>query len=174
MLPGMQARAWATLMAEYNRWMNEKLYALASQLGDEERKRDLGAFFRSLHGTLDHVLMTDRIFVARLRGEKVPAFVPGQLVHEDFGALRAEREVRDEEILAWARALEDGALERMFRFGRTTPRMLPLYVVVAQMFNHQTHHRGQATALLTRLGVDPGVTDLPFMPYVDQLARPPE
>lgn len=174
MLGRMRAREWATLMAEYNRWINQKLYAIASELSDEERKRDLGAFFRSLHGTLDHVLMTDRIFVARLRGEEVPPFQPGAFVHDEFAALRSERELRDEQILTWSHALEDDVLDRRFRFGRNPPRQIPLYVVVAQMFNHQTHHRGQATALLTRLGRDPGVTDLPFMPFVDQLAQPIE
>ena len=161
-------------MAEYNRWINEKLYAIASELSDEERKRDLGAFFRSLHGTLDHLVMTDRIFLARLRGEEVPPFQPGAFVHDDFAALRSEREARDEQILAWARALEEDGLDQTMRYGRNPPREIPRYVVIAQMFNHQTHHRGQATALLTRLGRDPGATDLPFMPFVDQLAPPAE
>jgi uncharacterized damage-inducible protein DinB len=170
----MRAREWATLMAEYDRWMNEKLYALASELSDEERRRDLSAFFRSLHGTLDHLVMTDRIFLARLHGREVPPFTGDALVHEDWDALRRERAELDQAILEWARALPDDALERTLRYGRKPPRVLPLYVFVAQMFNHHTHHRGQATVLLKQLGRDPGVTDLPFMQYVDALAQPVE
>ena len=61
----MIAPAYCQLMARYNRWMNERLYALCAGLDDDERKRDRGAFFGSIHGTLNHLLWGDRMWLGR-------------------------------------------------------------------------------------------------------------
>ena len=156
-----------SLMADYNVWMNRKLYGLAAGLADAERKRDLGAFFKSLHGTLDHILFADLVFLARLTGSAMPEGDFGGELHDDFGALRAEREAVDARILDWIAGLDRSGLGETLTFtsvvdGKT--RTLPRWVMMTQMFNHQTHHRGQATVLLKQLGVDPGITDIPWLP----------
>jgi uncharacterized damage-inducible protein DinB len=97
---------YALLMAEYNRWMNEKVYAACATLADAERKRDRGAFFKSIHATLNHLLWGDGAWLTRFNGKSYPARPrPGQLLHDDFDQLRAARGAMDEDILDWARAV---------------------------------------------------------------------
>jgi uncharacterized damage-inducible protein DinB len=156
-------------LARYNRWMNEKLFAVAARLSDEERKRDRGAFFRSIHGTLNHLLLADRVWMGRFRGVAVHGdwLGPGgirsldQELHADFTELRAERAKMDAEIEQWARGLTAEALAAPLRYTRKgTTYDHPLWWSLAHLFNHQTHHRGQVTTLLMQAGQDPGVTDL--------------
>jgi uncharacterized damage-inducible protein DinB len=168
----MRDRDYVVLMAEYNAFMNQKLYGLCAALSDEERKRDRGAFFKSLHGTLQHLLWGDRAWMIRFLKWDLPIGRPDELLFEDFAALQAERVRLDQVILEWARALPDGALSEPFQVTSVVykkTRRMPLYLVVVQMFNHQTHHRGQLTTLLSQLNIDPGVTDVPWFPYAAQL-----
>ena len=159
------------LFAHYNRWMNEKLYAAASLLTDERRKADLGAFFKSIHATFEHLLMVDELWLRRFRGETAsPAAASGSFAHPDFEVLRSVRANRDQEIIAWADALSPDWLANPYTwhsvvFSRTFS--MPGFAVVSQLFNHQTHHRGQITTLLKQLGIDPGVTDIPLLPVLD-------
>ena len=162
----------ARLMAVYNRWMNERLYALCDGLSDEERKRDRGAFFGSIHATLDHVVYGDLSFLSRMTGD--PPEVPplGELLHPDWEVLRAIRKTLDVRLVSWADGLLPAWLEAPHTFtssvdGRT--RRVPTWVLVVHLFNHQIHHRGQVTTLLSQLGLDVGPTDLPFMPGVAEL-----
>src|SRR4029434_3118727 len=92
-------------MARYNRWMNERLYECCARIPDAERKRDMGAFFKSIHGTLNHLLLADRIWLGRFTG--VPFAVTGldQELYADFAELRRERECTDREIVSWVASL---------------------------------------------------------------------
>ncbi len=155
------------LMADYNAWMNGKLYQAAAGLPDDARKRDLGAYFKSLHGTLNHILFADLVFLARFTGSALPEGDFGSELHGDFGTLRAERETTDQRILDWIADLDRAKLGETLTFTSMidgVTRSLPRWAMVTQMFNHQTHHRGQATTLIKQLGVDPGVTDIPWLP----------
>jgi uncharacterized damage-inducible protein DinB len=161
---------YALLMAEYNAWMNGKLYDGCARLSDEERKRDRGAFFGSIHGTLNHLVWGDRGWLPRFTGKTYGTPVPvGTALYDDFAALRAARVEMDQEILAWARGVTQEWLaapmtwtSKMYGFTQTQPR----WVQVVQMFNHQTHHRGQVHAMLTAAGIDIGVTDVPLLPLL--------
>jgi uncharacterized damage-inducible protein DinB len=156
-----------SLMADYNAWMNGKLYEAAAGLPDAARKRDLGAFFKSLHGTLNHILVVDLMFLARFTGQPLPATGLDEDRHDDFGDLRAERQATDARILDWLADLDRTRLANALTFTSVVDgvtRSLPRWVMLTQMFNHQTHHRGQATVLLKQLGVDPGITDIPWLP----------
>ena len=168
---------WARTMAAYNRWMNERLYALCAGLSDVERKRDRGAFFRSIHGTLNHVLLGDRLWLGRFRGVPFAVRSLDQELYADFAELREERERTDGEIGAWTASLTaadfDGTLHYT-SFVNPAPRSFPFWAAAAHFFNHQTHHRGQLTTLLSQAGVDPGVTDLVWLPELlepDRAAR---
>ena len=159
------------LMAEYNRWMNQRLYALCAELPDEERKRDRGAFFKSIHGTLDHILWGDRVWLARFNAKSYATAPIGQPLYENFTELRTARAEMDREILEWAHGVTPQWLaepltwtSKLYGFTQTQPR----WVLVTQMFNHQTHHRGQLTTLLKQIGVDPGVTDIPMLPALER------
>ena len=160
---------YALLMAEYNAWMNGKLYDGCARLSDEERRRDRGAFFKSIHSTLNHLVWGDRAWLARFNGRTYPMGPAGVDLYDDFAALRAARVEMDQEILNWARAVTPETLaepmtwtSKMYGFTQTHPR----WVQVVQMFNHQTHHRGQVHAMLTAAGVDIGVTDVPLLPLL--------
>jgi uncharacterized damage-inducible protein DinB len=170
----MLTPAFAAVMARYNRDMNRQIYAVCASVPDEERRRDRGAFFKSIHGTLNHLLWGDALWLARFEGRPLPSGGPATEVHASFDELRAARERLDEAIAAWAERLDAGWLAAPFRFYSVSykrERVLPAWVLVAQLFNHQAHHRGQLTALLSQRGLDYGVTDLPFSPIADELER---
>jgi len=155
----------AQTMAAYNRWMNERLYELCAGVPDSERKRDRGAFFKSVHGTLNHLLYGDRAWMSR--GRDLGWRGPADELYADFAELRAARVGLDRLIEDWAARLDAQWLAAGFTYtsridGRT--RTLPAWLLVTHLFNHQTHHRGQLTTLLSQLGIDPGVTDLPWLP----------
>jgi uncharacterized damage-inducible protein DinB len=156
-------------LARYNRWMNEKLYAVASKLTDDERKRDRQAFFQSIHGTLNHLLLGDRVWMGRFTGASLHGewMGPGgirsldQELYADFEQLRRERAKTDDELEGWVAGLTADKLAAPLRYDRKGKTYDdPLWSSVAHLFNHQAHHRGQVTTLLMQAGHDPGVTDL--------------
>jgi uncharacterized damage-inducible protein DinB len=154
-------------MARYNAWMNSRLYALCATLPEAELHADRGAFFGSVYATLNHIAYADLAFLARFTGD--PPVVPelGVDLFGGFVALRGERESLDARLVAWAATLTPEWLAETLTYtskvdGATRTR--PRWLLVAHLFNHQTHHRGQVTTLLTQQGHDMGSTDLPFMP----------
>lgn len=153
--------------ARYNQWMNGKVYAVCAEIDDGERKRDRGAFFKSIHGTLNHLLFGDRAWMGRFTGKDYAIAPMGVDLYEDFADLRAARIAMDEDILAWSAGLTEERLSENLSWtsgvdGVTRSR--PLWLLVSHMFNHETHHRGQLTTLLSQMGHDIGPTDLPWMP----------
>jgi uncharacterized damage-inducible protein DinB len=157
---------YARMMAGYNRWMNQKVYASAASLSDEQRQQDRGAYFKSLHGTLDHIIGGDTIWLYRFTGRSTDSLTMATRF-SDFIEMRAHREALDEEILAWTATIEPAWLGRDFAYfskSYNAHYVKPAWLLVAHFFNHQTHHRGQATTLLTQFGIDVGPTDLPAMP----------
>ena len=167
---------YCRLMARYNRWMNERLYELCGTIPDAERRADRGAFFRSIHGTLDHIVYADLAFLSRFTGD--PPDVPplGQELYHDFAELRSVRTVLDARLEQWTASLSEQWLRAPFTYTSRVDgaeRTLSTWILVAHLFNHQTHHRGQVTTLLKQLGHDPGVTDLPLMPGVAPVTNQP-
>src|SRR5690606_33206663 len=159
----------ARVMASYNRWMNERLYAVCAEMSDAERKRDRQAYFRSIHGTLNHLLLADKVWLGRFQQEAFNVTRLDAELHAGFAELRNERETTDSRIEAWAASLTEEALAGQLRYTSIVnpePRVYDLWVAVTHFFNHQTHHRGQLTTLLTQCGKDYGVTDLIGLPDV--------
>lgn len=156
-------------MAAYNGWMNRKVYEAAAQLSDKERKADRGAFFRSIHCTLNHILWGDRVWLPRFNQKVYPVGGMGVDLYEEFAALLEARRAMDDEIMIWAAQLDNAQLVGTLTwFSGVAQRELsrPRWLCVTQMFNHQTHHRGQASTLIKQAGIDIGVTDLPWAPLV--------
>ena len=162
-------------MARYNRWMNGNLYAACEPLPDAERKRDLGAFFRSVHGTLNHLLLADRVWMGRFTGPPFPIQSLDQELFADYGELRRERERTDADIEAYVSTLTPEALDAPLAFTSVSGREFAFTLghCLLHLFNHQTHHRGQVTALLHQLGGDSGVTDLLLLPGAELRPDPP-
>jgi uncharacterized damage-inducible protein DinB len=164
-------------LARYNAWFNERLYAACAGLADEDRRRDLGAFFGSVHRTLNHLILCDHAWLLRFapgldaaipRDRDGNALRPAGLdavLYDDFELLRGKRVTLDAAIEAWAAALAPADLDREISY-KTTKGVLyrhPMWWALTHFFNHQTHHRGQVTTLLSQLGCDPGVTDFIYM-----------
>ena len=156
---------YVRLMAQYNAEMNRRLYAAAARLGDADRKADRGAFWRSIHGTLTHILWGDTQWMSRFDNwpkPDVPIKQSAAMI-DDFATLQARRVKADADIIAWADRVDDAWLaEDLVWFSGAAQKEMrrqkaPLMV---HFFNHQTHHRGQAHALLTACGQDTGDTDL--------------
>jgi uncharacterized damage-inducible protein DinB len=157
-------------LSRYNTWMNESLYRGCASLPDAVRREDRGAFFGSIHGTLNHGLLGDRLWLARFRGGSFPVESLDQELYADFEALHRERQRTDAEIAEWVESLTEAALAAPLRFRSIVAareRAFPLWFLATHFFNHQTHHRGQLTTLMQQCGVDPGVTDLLWLPGME-------
>jgi len=159
-------REHACLMADYNGWMNERLYALCAGMTDAARREDRGAFFGSIHRTLNHIMVIDLMFEARFADneDSMPEFDAD--LFETFEEMHTARLDLDARTTAWAESLTEDWLAQEHTLTSMIdgqPRTLPLWAFVTQMFNHQTHHRGQVTTLLSQMGYDIGTTDIPFM-----------
>jgi uncharacterized damage-inducible protein DinB len=143
------------MFAAYNRWANERLYAAAAELDDEEYRRDMRAFFSSLHGTLNHLLVTDRIWLHRFTGQGDAPKALDAILHHRLEDLRAARVAEDARIIDWINSLESADIAGRFTYTTVSDmrtisqRLAP---ALAHLFNHQTHHRGQAHGILTALG----------------------
>lgn len=162
------------LMAEYNQWMNKSIYSAASQLSASDLAEDRGAFFGSIIGTLNHLLVGDTIWLKRFAEH--PAKLKSlehfhevespnaldSILHENFEELRQSRLKMDHLIREFSSELTDAVLLSSLSYKNTKgePFTKNLGALVQHFFNHQTHHRGQITTLLNQVGIDVGVTDL--------------
>ncbi|QFU15560.1 DinB family protein [Microvirga thermotolerans] len=151
------------MLAAYNAWCNQRLYDAAAELPDADYRADRGAFFKSIHGTLNHLLVADRIWMRRFTGQgEAPARLDA-ILFEDLGSLRDARWKEDERIMSYAEGLTEADLAGRIRYRTlTNPADIeqPLAPALLHFFNHQTHHRGQVHALLTGLGRDAPSLDL--------------
>lgn len=143
------------MFAAYNAWANRQVYDAAATLSAEELDRDVGAFFKSMMGTLNHLLVADRIWMKRFTGEGEAPKTLDATLFKDFAKLRAARETEDARIVTWIGTLKDKDLSGRFTYTtitdmrRISQRLAP---ALAHIFNHQTHHRGQCHTILTALG----------------------
>ncbi len=165
---------YARTMARYNAWQNHWVFAAADRLGEEARQADRGTFFGSIHATLCHLAWGDALWISRFDGGSAPnALPPAGMAAMDWGALyswpdlMAERPRLDARIAAWAWGADasdfSGDLD-WFSDSMQCQMSRPRAICALQMFNHQTHHRGQVHAMLTAAGALTETTDLPFMP----------
>jgi uncharacterized damage-inducible protein DinB len=162
------------LLATYNQWMNRKVLDAAHRLNDEELLADRGAFFGSILGTLNHLVLGDTVWLKRFTQHPAgyTALAPlstvdapprlDQLAFADIRALSARRAWLDPIIIEWAQSISEPDLDQHLRYHNMAgiEANKNFYGLVTHFFNHQTHHRGQVTTLLTQAGQDVGVTDL--------------
>ena len=170
----MSALAHIRLLASYNRWMNAKVYDAAAKLPAQELAADRKAFFGSIIGTLNHLVVADTIWLKRfathparhpalelLRNAAMPVSLD-QILFADLAALRAHRDRLDSAIDSWAAEITETDLQHVLHYAnmKGVPAQRRFGTLLIHFFNHQTHHRGQASTLLLQAGQDVGVTDL--------------
>jgi len=142
------------MFGRYNAWANSRLFAAAGRLSAEQYRADRGAFFKSVHGTLNHLLVTDRVWMQRFTGKGDTPLRLDTVLYETFDELRAEREAEDHRIVDFVDSLDDARIASTIKYRRvSSPQEFEqqLAPALAHWFNHQTHHRGQVHALLTGL-----------------------
>jgi uncharacterized damage-inducible protein DinB len=162
------------LFADYNRLMNQRILESACKLTDEQLKSDRGAFFKSVLGTLNHILVGDIIWLKRFH--RHPAHRKAleyldrldqpesldRLLFDDIEAMKAEREKIDEVIISWINGLSESDIDDYLLYENMAgiSQSKPIESLISHLFLHQVHHRGQATTLMSQSGVDFGETDL--------------
>lgn len=149
--------------AAYNRWANARLYAAALDLSDISYRLHVGVFFGSLHGTLNHLLLTDRLWLKRLTGEGEHPNQLNAILYEERLELARARIAEDDRLIAVVDGYDEAKLSAIHNYQTTSgmPQSQPLASILMHLFNHQTHHRGHAHACLSILiGSAPPVLDL--------------
>jgi len=149
-------------LARYNRLANERLYDACAALGDAERKKVRPAFFKSIHGTLNHIMVGDRIWLARFEGGSAPSTDLDATLYDSFDDLRVARVAEDRRIEDFFADVGDDFLAGNIRYRNNEGRIFddPVAMLAVHFFNHQTHHRGQVHDMLTQTAVPPPVLDL--------------
>jgi uncharacterized damage-inducible protein DinB len=153
------------MFGRYNAWANGRLFGAASRLSPDQYRADRGAFFKSIHGTLNHLLVTDRVWMHRLTGQGEAPSRLDTILHDTFDELRVAREAEDKKIVDFVDGLDDGRIGATIKYRRvSSPQEIEqqLAPALTHWFNHQTHHRGQAHALLTGLVGEAPELDLLF------------
>lgn len=155
-------RAHLQRFAAYNKWANARLYQAALTLSEPDYRRDVGAFFKSLHGTLNHLLLTDRLWLQRLTGEGEPPNRLDAIIHEQRRDLALARAEEDDRIIRYVDSLDELALQARQHYTNTSGKSFEdrRSDILVHLFNHQTHHRGQAHTILSICGAQPPVLDL--------------
>jgi uncharacterized damage-inducible protein DinB len=138
------------MLALYNQWANGRLYAAAGQIAPEALAEERGAFFGSLLGTLNHLLVTDHLWMSRLEGTSPRGTRLDEVLHHDLADLRTARLVQDRKLVDYVHGLSEKRLAEHLDYATSSgvPHSQPLHHVLAHLFNHQTHHRGQAHHLV--------------------------
>jgi uncharacterized damage-inducible protein DinB len=159
------------MFAAYNRWANDRLYAAAASLSPQAFNRDVGAAFGSAMGTLNHLLVADRIWMKRFTGGGTAPTALDTILFRDFAKLRRARVAEDQRIIDWIDGLSEGELAGRFAYMTVTDlRTVSQHLApaLAHLFNHQTHHRGQVHTILTMLGQPSVALDLIYFQRIDE------
>ncbi|NEQ36304.1 MAG: damage-inducible protein DinB [Okeania sp. SIO3I5] len=161
-------------LSQYNYWMNEKIYLVCESIPDSVRREDKGAFFNSIQGTLNHILLADKLWLSRFQNYTFEIESLRQELIAEFNLLWQERQKIDREIQTYIDSLTEEKLAESLTFTSKSQKgecNFPLWHLLLHFFNHQTHHRGQLTTLISQCGKDFGVTDLLWLPEAELTNR---
>ncbi len=150
--------------ARYNAWANSRLYDACADLSAEEYHADRPVFFRSIHGTLNHIMVGDRMWVARLDGGMADIKTLDTILYADLAALRAAREADDADLIVRTDRMTNDDLATILSYKTATmgDQTSPVHEMLTHLFNHQTHHRGQVHGCLSQTAVAPPQLDLMY------------
>jgi len=158
-------------LARYNQWANRLLYAACGALTEQEFAAPRPAFFGSILATLNHILVGDRIWLARIEGSGHDIASLDQVLYDTHATLAVAREAEDERIVAIADVLTPARLGETLDYKNFAGEVArtPVDLVFTHLFNHQTHHRGQVHGLLSATDVPPPSLDLIY--YLREVSR---
>ena len=148
--------------ARYNAWANARIYAACAGLTHEERILDRRGFFQSIHGTLNHILLADLIYRERLEKKPTTFTRLDEILYDDFDTLRAAHVMQDGWYVEFCDALDPAELDGNLSFDTVETGeyfSLQLRQCLANLFQHQIHHRGQTHHMLSHAGIDPPPLD---------------
>jgi uncharacterized damage-inducible protein DinB len=152
------------MLARYNRFANQRLYDACVKLTDAEYRKPRASFFGSIHATLNHILVADRLWMGRFTGHPAAIKALNQILYDDFVGLRVARDAEDAQIIRYCDALDLPTLNTTLRYRKLAEphdsMATPLRATLGHFFNHQTHHRGQVHGLLSQTAIAPPVLDL--------------
>ena len=151
------------LLARFNRWVNGQLFASVARLDDTAYRKDRKAFFGSIHNTLNHLLVVDRLWTSRIKRVEHGITSLKQIMFDDFAALRTDRGIEGDRLIELVDGLSDEQLASSVTYRRIAgggDNRMRCDRALITLFNHQTHHRGQITCMLTQAGIDPGGLDV--------------
>jgi uncharacterized damage-inducible protein DinB len=159
-------------MARYNRWANRRLYGAVAQLDPEEIHAPRSGFFPSIAKTLNHMVVTDRIWMGRFVGKLSDHKRLDDAPYDDFAELTAAREAEDRRIIAFFKDLPPARIDTVLEYKNMAgePKSSELLPLLAHFFNHQAHHRGQAHGMLSSTRVSPPALDMVYFIYEDKEA----
>ncbi|MGQ0662326.1 MAG: DinB family protein [Pseudomonadota bacterium] len=151
-------------LARYNQWANRRLYGACAALPEAAYMKVRPSFFGSIHATLNHILVGDRIWLSRIAAHDHGIKSLDQILYGDLVGLRVAREAEDAQIINLIDGLDPPTLNTTLRYRnmKGESQATPMRFVLAHFFNHQTHHRGQVHGLLSHAGADPPPLDLLF------------
>ncbi|WP_375507348.1 DinB family protein [uncultured Nostoc sp.] len=150
------------MLSRYNSLANRRLYDVCSLLSDVELKQTRPAFFKSIYGTLNHIMIGDRIWMGRFTGKEMSSQGLDAILHDQFEELRAARVLEDERITTFIDDLDDDFLKGIITYTNNQGKIYsdPINLLLAHFFNHQTHHRGQIHDMLTQTKIAPPSLDM--------------
>ncbi len=155
-----------SLMARFNAWANDRIYDSVAALSDDDYRIDRKAFFGSIHGTLNHLLVVDRLWTRRIEGVDHGIAALDQILCDDLETLRAARVEEDARLVAQLDGLGAAQLRAPITYRRmlgTGEQQTRCDHILLTLFNHQTHHRGQVHCMLTQSGITPPSLDIIFL-----------
>ncbi|KZD10023.1 DinB family protein [Oceanibaculum pacificum] len=160
----MSDPAYFQTLADYNRWANALLYGAVAQLSDHARKANRQGFFGSIHNTLNHILVGDRLWMSRFPGQAAYSYKLDDVPFEDFEDLAKARRAQDALIVAFVAAMDGSTLADTLTYTNTRGETFSMQraLILGHFFNHQTHHRGQAHHMLGTAGAEPPPLDLMY------------
>lgn len=164
------------LMARFNAWANTRIYDCAARLSDADYRADRKAFFGSIHRTLNHLLVVDRLWGGRIEGVDRGIRSLDEVLYDDFPALRTARVEEDKRLIDLVDGLDDAQLQKSVPYrriiGNGMEEVRAGHMLIT-LFNHQTHHRGQVHIMLTQADIVPPLLDVIF--FLDEIgeAGPP-
>ena len=157
------------LLANFNKWTNNKIITFCKKLTENEYKKDRKAFFSSIHGTLNHLLVVDRAFTSRIEGRKYDLKNLNQILYENLFQLEDARIKKDKNLIDLVNNLSEESINKEITYQNFEAKKTTctINMMLITMFNHQTHHRGQVHNMLSQAGMKPPQIDIPdFITYL--------